>query len=110
MEFSLPTPVNGCWIRPPLLDPEERLLAVTKSPLACAFVLSFEYRLRIDRDVDHAADNDPAFVEDIIPADSEIVAVDPRVCEESGSHPRTLVDPFPPPPLPTKVLAIRRGS
>src|SRR5258708_35232413 len=30
--FGHETPVNGCWIRLPLLYPEERLLAVTKSP------------------------------------------------------------------------------
>src|SRR6266851_4691751 len=30
--FGRETPVNGCWIRRPLLYPEERLLAVTKSP------------------------------------------------------------------------------
>src|SRR5579862_3026585 len=30
--FGRETPVNGCWIGFPLLDPEERLLAVTKSP------------------------------------------------------------------------------
>src|SRR5580704_2033210 len=30
--FGREAPVNGCWIRLPLLYPEERLLAVTKSP------------------------------------------------------------------------------
>src|SRR3989442_12616548 len=30
--FGHETPVNGCWIRLPLLYPEERLLAVAKSP------------------------------------------------------------------------------
>src|SRR6267154_2000209 len=30
--FGHETPVNGCWIRLPLLYPEECLLAVTKSP------------------------------------------------------------------------------
>jgi hypothetical protein len=30
--FGHETPVNGCWIRLPLLYPEERLLAVTESP------------------------------------------------------------------------------
>src|SRR5258708_32955623 len=30
--FGREAPVNGCWIRIPLLYPEERLLAVTKSP------------------------------------------------------------------------------
>src|ERR1700726_96051 len=30
--FGHETPMNGCWIRLPLLYPEERLLAVTKSP------------------------------------------------------------------------------
>src|SRR6266542_1675475 len=30
--FGHETPVNGCWIRLPLLYPEKRLFAVTKSP------------------------------------------------------------------------------
>src|SRR3984893_8329179 len=30
--FGHKAPVNGCWIRLPLLDPEERPLAITKSP------------------------------------------------------------------------------
>ena len=63
--------------------------------LARAVVPSFQYRLCVDRDVDRVADNDPAFVNDIIPADSEIVAVDPGLGDESGPHFRTLVDPFP---------------
>src|SRR6266849_3730205 len=62
--------------------------------LARAFVLFFQYRLCVDRDLDRVADNDPAFVNDIIPADAEIVAVDPGLGDEPGPHPRTLVYPF----------------
>src|SRR2546425_8191709 len=58
--------------------------------LARTFVLFFQYRLCVDSDVDRVADNDPAFVNDIIPADAEIVAVCPRLCGE----------PPPPPPTP----------
>src|SRR6266850_6526541 len=62
--------------------------------LARSFVLSFQDRLCVDRDVDRVADNDPAFVNDIIPADAEIVAVDPGLGDEPGPHLRTLVYPF----------------
>src|ERR1700730_4156924 len=69
--------------------------------LARTFVLFPQYRLCVDRDVDRVADNDAALVNDIIPADAEVVAVDPGLRDESGPHPRTLVDPcsvllFPP--------------
>src|SRR5207247_10718321 len=43
---------------------------------------------------DRVADNDPAFVNDIIPADAEIVAVDPGLGDEPGPHLRTLVYPL----------------
>src|SRR5713226_2530791 len=62
--------------------------------LACAFVLFSQYRLCVDSDVDRVADNDAAFVNDIIPVDAEIVAVDPGLGDESGPHPRTLIYPF----------------
>src|SRR5260370_29809957 len=39
--FGDEAPVNRCWIRRPLLDPKERLLAVTKSPQIGMTVLSF---------------------------------------------------------------------
>src|SRR5205814_4811491 len=86
----------------------EGICGSTQSPsfasslrLARAFVLFFRYRLCVDRDVDRVADNDPAFVNDIIPADAEIVAVDPGPGDEPGPYSRTLVYPvsvllFPP--------------
>ena len=39
--FSHEAPVNGCWIRLPLFYPEERLLAVTKSPQIGVTVFAF---------------------------------------------------------------------
>src|SRR5260370_25457067 len=42
------TPMNGRWIRLPLLDPEERLLAVTKSPQIGMTAFAFERHEKFD--------------------------------------------------------------